>query len=139
MMTVIFILFLVSLLGLLFMFGRKLVHLRSGAIQGNDGNAPYPPLPDWRVLKDGAEKHAKRYGYAATVTIIRSYVRSMNFLKNRSKEMAEKLENLMPKNGNGGGTGGEPKGTNKFLEMISEYKHKIRRIKREIHEEENKS
>jgi hypothetical protein len=123
------ILFFGSLIGIIFMIGRKLA-------ASNNGQAPYitytedtrvqtPFLEEWKHL---TVKNLKKHSYAALVVTIRYYVRSSNLLKN-------KIKNIRNKNTNGDTA--RKREASGFLKMISEYKHKIRKIKRKIKEEEN--
>jgi len=116
------------------MLGRRLMLLRAGAMEVNKELGPL--LPDWEKVRELAERHAKRYGYLATVAVIRFYVRSSNVAKARSKEIAGKLMNLLSKNKNGNGEGAVPQEPNKFLKKVLEYKAKIRHLKHKIKEEE---
>ena len=133
-MTVFLILFFISLAGVAVMLGRRLMLLRAGAMEVNKELGPL--LPDWEKVRELAERHAKRYGYLATVAVIRFYVRSSNVAKARSKEIAGKLMNLLSKNKNGNGEGAVPQEPNKFLKKVLEYKAKIRHLKHKIKEEE---
>ena len=133
-MTIFLILFFISLAGVAVMLGRRLMLLRAGAMEVNKELGPL--LPDWEKVRELTERHAKRYGYLATVAVIRFYVRSSNIAKARSKEVADKLMSLLNKNKNGNDERAAPQEPNKFLKMVAEYKHKIRHIKHRIKEEE---
>ena len=133
-MTVFLILFFISLAGVAVMLGRRLMLLRAGAMEVNKELGPL--LPDWEKVRGLVEGYAKRYGYWATVAVIRFYVRSSNVARAKSKEITDKLMSLLNKNKNGNGEGAAPKEPNKFLKMVADYKHKIRHIKHRIKEEE---
>src|SRR3989344_9333722 len=133
-MTIFLILFFISLVGVAVMLGRRLMLLRAGAMEVNRELGSL--LPDWEKVRELTERHAKRYGYLATVAVIRFYVRSSNVAKARSKEIAGKLMNLLSKNKNGNGEGAVPQEPNKFLKKVLEYKAKIRHLKHKIKEEE---
>ncbi|OGI92159.1 hypothetical protein A2933_00130 [Candidatus Nomurabacteria bacterium RIFCSPLOWO2_01_FULL_46_18] len=133
-MVIFLILFFISFAGIAVMLGRRLMLLRAGAMEVNKELGSL--LPDWQKVSELAEGHAKRYGYWATVAVIRFYVRSSNIAKAKSKEVADKLMSLLNKNKNGNGQPAEPKEANKFLKKISEYKEKIRHLKHKIKEEE---
>ena len=127
------ILFFTSLLGIIFMIGKKLVLLKNGQILSREETflkAPY--LEEWKHL---TVKNIKKHGYTGLVATIRLYVRSSNLLKNKYQEVKIRIKNVRKKSQNGGLS--EKKEASKFLKMISEYKHKIREIKHKIHEEEN--
>jgi hypothetical protein len=114
------------------MIGRKLFLLKNGQVlQKEETISKVPYLEEWKHL---TVKNMKKHGYLGLVATIRFYVRSSNFLKNKYQEVKIKIKNMRSKNQNG--DFGEKREVNKFLKMISEYKHKIREIKHKIHEEE---
>ena len=128
-------LFFISLLGITFMIGRKLVMLQNGQVQNKEETilkAPY--LEEWKHL---TIKNIKKHGYIGLVATIRFYIRSSNFLKNKYQEVKIKIKNIRSKNSNGNSP--EKREVSKFLKMISEYKHKIRKIKHKIKEEEERN
>ena len=136
-MTILLILFSISLIGILVMIGRKVSLLRTGALEIKNDTGFNPLFPDLEKIKELAKGNAKRYGYRATVAGVRLYVRSANLLKTKSAELKSKISKLVNKNGANVETA--PKEANKFLQMISDYKNKVRAIKHKIHEEEKKS
>ncbi len=124
------ILFFTSLLGIIFMIGRKLMMLQNGQVLNREEvllKTPY--LEEW---KQTTIKKIKEHGHAGLITTIRFYVRSTNLLKNKYQKIKNAVKDLHSKKLNEG----EKKEVSKFLKMISEYKQKIRRIKNKIHEEE---
>jgi len=127
------ILFFGSLLGIAFMVGRKWAILQNGEFLPLKDNVFYKAehLEEW---KNTAVKSLKNYGYKGLVGTIRFYFRSTNFLKRKYQEikteMEERRERKLSENGI------KKVEANKFLKMISEYKHKIRKIKHQIKEEE---
>jgi len=124
-------LFFISLLGIIIMIGRKLVLLKNGQILRKEETIlKVSYLEEWKHL---TIKNIKKHGYAGLVATVRFYVRSSNLLKNKYQEAKIKIKNIRAKNLNS--DSGEKK-ENKFLKMISEYKHKIREIKHRIKEEE---
>ena len=135
MTTLFIILFFASLCGILILFGKKLSLLRAGNTQATAEGSSRPPLPDWGKIKEATQKHAKRYGYAATVATIRTYVRSENYLKSKAKTTGAKIKTFWEKK-NGNGQIIEPQEVNKFLKMIGDYKQKIQHLKHKIREEE---
>ena len=118
------------------MIGRKLGLLRRG--EGIEQNLAMIEMPFLKEVKSITFKNIKRYGYIILVGAIRLYVRSENFLKLKLEELKAKAKEIRQKNGNGGETN-EVQEASKFLKMVSDYKHKIRKIKHRIHEEEKNS
>jgi len=126
-------LFFASLLGIVFMIGRKLMLLQNGQVlQKEETVFRTPNLEEWKYL---TVKNIKKYGYLGLVTTIRFYIRGTNFLKNKYREVRIKIKNMRERNSNG--ESAEKREASGFLKMISEYKHKIREIKHKIKEEEN--
>lgn len=127
------ILFFGSLLGITFMIGRKLIILQNGQFFHHREETFYKKehLEEW---KNSIVQNIKSYSYKGLVGTIRLYVRLINFLNKKYQEtkikLKERRERKLSENGNGKV---EP---NKFLKIISEYKHKIRKIKHQIKEEE---
>ncbi len=113
------------------MIGRKLLELQNGEIVGvAENNSPSLRAEE---LKNILVQSLKRAGHVVLVETIRLYVRVSNFLKQVYQEVKIKIESMRSKNGTGEAT---EKQENKFLKMVSEYKHKIRTIKHKIKKEE---
>ena len=139
MATFYIIIFVLSLVSITVLVGRKMAILRSGGGAKKDEPLPHPFFPDWEKVFEFIKKSSRRYGYVATVAFIRLYVRSSNLTREKSREITEKLLNLINRKKNGNGAPAETHEVNKFLKMVAEYKEKIRRIKHRVHEEEKNS
>jgi hypothetical protein len=113
------------------MIGRKLVLLQNGqALHGEEIVVGAQSLEKWKHLTiTGVKKH----GYTGLVAIIRFYIRSTNFLKNKYQELKTKVKSISGKKLKEE----EKREVSGFLKMISEYKQKIRSIKERVKEEEN--
>ena len=127
-MITLLILFFLSLIGISFMIRRKLVLIRGGNIVHEE--SIHRLIPDFQTIKYTIQKKTKQGGYVATVTIIRIYVQSGNLLKNAYDKTKTKIRNLKKIENRI-----EEKEASKFLKMISEYKHKVKTIKKQIEEE----
>ena len=128
MMYFLLILFFSSLLGITFMIGRKLIMLQNVHVLNKKGDvlkALY--LEEWKYL---AIKGIKKHSYNGLVLIIKFYVQSTDFFKNKYQNIKDryltKLNDDSP----------DKREISKFLKIISEYKHKIKEIKHKIKEEE---
>jgi len=131
MTSIILILFFLSLFSIVFMIGRKLAFIkREQVVTEKEIMLEIPYLKD---IKHLTFKNIKKYGYTLAVITVRYYVRGTNFLKNKYEKMKIRIMNR----GNDKEVNGEGREISKFLKIISEYKHKIRRIKHEIKKEEN--
>lgn len=130
------ILFFASFFGIVFMIGRKLSLLKNGQIIMK--SEVVLGTPDIEKIKNLILKNLRKYGHMSLVEIIRFYVKTINFSKEKYEILKTKIKNKnMKKDSNGNGV--EKVEVSKFLKMISEYKHKIRELKNKIHEEENNS
>src|SRR3989344_535250 len=122
--------FLVSLIALCIIFGRKLELLAGrGGMESDNITIEIPYVAE---IKQITIRKVKRFGYVALVTSIRIYFRSSNLLKSRYAEIRDKMENAYKNDF----MGIEKKEINKFLKVVSDYKQKIRKIKHRIKEEE---
>ena len=130
------ILFFLSLASIIFMLWRKLTLVKNGHITPQEHAHPF--VPDVQKVKDLTIANAKRLEHMALVAMVRSYVRTLNVIKNNYQKFRTKMAQI--KNGSTGSNGEIVAGgeASKFLKMISDYKQKIREIKHRIHEEEKK-
>lgn len=132
-MNFLLILFFGSLLGIIFMIGRKLIMIQNGVVLHKEEFVFKTPfLEEWKHL---TIKNMKKHGYAGLVATIRFYVRSSNLLKNKYQEVKVKVKNIRGKKSNSDLE--NKREISKFLKIISEYKHKIREIKRKVKKEED--
>lgn len=126
--------FFISLFGIIIMIGRKLVW--SGQMQDINGDEHVHPLvPDIQKIKQVTNKGLKKLSFVALVLIIRSYVKSVNLLKNKYGEGKNMMKKMVLKNNSTGEENGTPE-VSGFLKKMSDYKRKIRNIKHKIKEEE---
>ena len=130
MMYFLLILFFGSLLSITFMIGRKLIILQGGQV--THGSEAVLSASYLEELKQTTVKNIRKYSYFGLVSVIRFYFRFSNLLKKRYEEARVKVKNLRGKKL----TNEEKREVSGFLKMISEYKHKIRKIKSQIKEEE---
>jgi len=136
-MYIIIILFLVSLIGIVIMLGRKLVLVRNGLAESGEHFHPF--VPDLIKIKYLTQKSVKRYGYLVLVATLRWHIRFSNLLKYQYQKIKTVLKEMTHKHITlQGDTPPETREVSGFLKMISEYKHKIRNIKHKIKEEEGK-
>ncbi|KKQ07916.1 MAG: hypothetical protein US18_C0005G0003 [Parcubacteria group bacterium GW2011_GWB1_36_5] len=131
MMYLLLILFFTSLFSIIIMIGRKLPALEQKQISNQE--EILFELPFLKEVKHITIKGMKKHGYAGLVAIVRFYIRSTNFLKNKYEEIRLKIKNR----GNRNHAGDEKREISKFLKIIGEYKQKIREIKHRIKKEEN--
>jgi hypothetical protein len=134
-MYVFLVLFVLSFTAITYIVRRKIAMVKNGWVP--EPLHPHPFVPDMQKLKHFTVANARRMEHMALVTLLRSYVKTLNLLKSQYRKSVAKLNNLKNRNKI---KNGEPINTDasKFLKMVSDYKHKIRTLKRRIHEEENK-
>jgi hypothetical protein len=123
-------LFFVSLFGIAFMIGRKLLILQD--TQGGTEEEIFLEIPYIEEWKHLTIKGVRKHSYNGLVTIIRLYVRSSNFIKNKYEKIITEIdkkrkEHIIKRS---------KKEVSRFLKTVSDYKHKIREIKHRVAEEE---
>jgi len=134
-MYIILILFFTSLLGIVFVFGRKLSLVRGGMVA--NGEHFHPFIPDFLKVKYLAKRGLKKYGYLLLVTTLRFYFRIANLIKYQYQKMKTQIkETILKHTADHTGNATKEREVSGFLKMISEYKYKIRNIKHKIREEE---
>ena len=139
-MSIPLIFFFLSLASIVLMLGRKLAMVRDGHADHLDpedlGEIRFS-APDLDKIKHLTLKNTKKLGYVALFVAMRSFIKSSNFVKVKSKMLAKKIKNKFKKE-----TGEmieeleEKKEVSKYLRIISEYRQKIRKMKNAIKEEE---
>lgn len=127
------ILFFISLIGIIFMVGRKLTLAQSETIVSTEQLHPF--VPDVQKIKEIISKNTKKHSYIIVVKTIRSYVLLENFLKSKYEKIKIIINAQLKKNTPVDETF-EKKEASRFLKRILDYKHKIRNIKQKIVEEE---
>jgi hypothetical protein len=134
-MTISLIFFFTSLLGMIILFGRKLLVLEGGEISTMEQPLAFE-ITVWQEVKRAGRRHLKRYGYKGLVITVKLYMRSASFLKQKQKEMGLKIKDTAYRYmGNRKIYGG--KQVSKFGKLLGEFRYKLRRIKHQIAEEEN--
>ena len=135
-MLVPLILFFASLLGIVVMTGRKLFLLEKQPVIAEE--EILVQTPDFKEIRHVFIRKTREYGYVALVEIIRFSVRSSKFLKHKYKEAENKIRGLARKHI----THEEEvqkKEVSSFLKKISEYKHKLKKIKNQVIKEEKEN
>ncbi|MDE2399653.1 MAG: hypothetical protein KGL67_01420 [Patescibacteria group bacterium] len=127
-------LFFASLVSIIFMIGRKLMLLENGQI---DEGASFE-IPYLKEIKHVLTENIKKYEHMGLVAVVKSYIQSMNFFKNKFQEIKIKIQHIHIKK-HPNGEVSERAEVSKFLKAISGYSHKIKEIKHKITEEENNS
>ncbi len=130
-MYILLILFFASLIGIIIMIGQKLILLQNGRIVVEEKN----PLEVRHLekVKHLTIKNIKKYEHIILVEVLRWYVKSVNFSKDKYRGTKEKIRTMMMKRH----INGEKKEISKFLKIIGDYKNRIREIKHKIKKEEN--
>ena len=134
-MTIVSILFFISLVGICLMLYRRVSLIRAGHIEADHKT---PILPDIKEVRYIIFKSAKRYSFVLIEIILRTSIKSSLAIKKKSTELfttiKDKLKKHLPER--------DPlqkKEVSGFLKAMSEYKQKIKKLKNRIIEEETKS
>jgi hypothetical protein len=94
-------------------------------------------VPDIEEVRDITNKNLSKAGYFLLVVVLRAYLLSLNFLKQKYLLLKQKINEIKQQRRLKKGIEiTETREENKFLQKISEYKAKIRKIKKKIKEEE---
>jgi hypothetical protein len=118
------------------MIGRKLALVRSGGEISSIYHV-HPFVPELQKIKNATLKNTKKLGYIIIYITLRFFIKSSNLIKNTSILIVEKLKNKFKKNkGSDSMSNPEKKEVSGYLKVISEYRHKIRKMKHIIKEEE---
>ncbi len=133
-MTALLTLFIASLLGIALMIGRKLALVKNGAAAAP--RPALPEIPDFQEMKFIIAKRARTWSFVLLVVTIRLYVRSAKFLRRESDNIAGKIRSKFRKSAVTA-EAEETQEVSKFLKMISDYKQRVKRIKKRIKDEES--
>ncbi len=126
------IFFILSLVGIIVMIGRKLVVVRNGQTLVVEHSHPF--IPDLQKMKHLTFKGAKKLSFIIIFIVLKSFIKSSNFVKTKSKLLYQILKNKFKKNKPLEET--EKKEVSKYLRVISEYRYKIRQMKHRIKADE---
>ena len=131
-----FILFFVSLGAITFMIGRKLLLINNSEkhILHLHPENLLSDLFDFDKLKDITIKNSKKFIHILVWIILRAHILSLNFINKKRTEISLKIKSKFNKNNPENPE--EKKDASKYIKMISEYRHKIRKIKHKIKQEE---
>ncbi len=129
MMYFLLILFFSSLFGITFMIGRKLIMLPNLQISNKEDIVFKTHYIE--ELKYITIKSIKKHSYNILVSVIRLYIRSLDFTKRKYKNIKNSFIEKINNNSS------NKKEISKFLKVVSDYKYKIREIKDRVKEEEN--
>lgn len=133
-MTIILILFFLSLCAMIFIVGKRLIDIREKQIQVREDMAV--DMPDLQDIKILVFKKLKRYTYITLVISIRLWIISSNYLKRKYKDLKKKTIELFDKYTSDKKTNDAPREVSKFLKVMSEYKKEVKKIKHRIKKEE---
>lgn len=133
MITLFITLFLVSLLGIVYMIGRKLVLVRNGQIILRDHEDAF--VPDVHKIRNFASMSMRQALYISTFLVLKLYVKTLNLFK-KGYDLLKSLILYIIKTSHEKGIVSKRE-TNKVLKAIADYKKKISIMKNRIHEGEN--
>jgi hypothetical protein len=120
------------------MIGRKLLFFEKQPVIAEE--EILVQTPDFKEIRHIFIRKTRKYGYVALVEIIRFSVRSSKFLKRQYKEAENKIRGLARKHiTHKKEEEIKEKEVSSFLKKISQYKHKLRKIKNQVIEEEKEN
>jgi hypothetical protein len=125
--------FFISLVAIMIMIGRKMMVLNASGTQKTHEEMLGIPL--FEEFRASALKNVRKYGYIGLVITMRTYFKSTSFLKKKIAD-AKTQAKIIGERSKILNSVKENKEASKFLELVSDYKHKLRKIKKEIQEEE---
>lgn len=127
------IIFFLSLAGIIIMIWRELILVKNN--QFIRAEYPHPFVHDLEKIKHLTFKSIKKLGYIILFLVLRFFIKFSNFIKIKTSLLIKKLKSKFIKSKkeslNEAGEAGS-----KYLKIISDYKHKIRKMKKKIKEEE---
>ncbi len=130
-----FILFFLSLSGIVIMIWREMMLIKNGQVVAVEHSHPF--VPEVQKIKNLTFEGIKKFGYVIVFLTLKSFMKSSNFIKNKSKSIIKEVQDRLSKNKNiNFNELTEKKEISKYLKIISEYRQKIRKIKHRIKEEE---
>ncbi len=132
-MNIFLILFFIALFGITIMIVRKYFTIKHLEIKNNPDLDLEFEVPELEELQKFFSKRIKRYGYVILVLIIKLYILSSNFVKEKSISLYKKIKKRIFKHKTKTETNKE---TSPFIKTIKDYKKKIKRITNKIKEEE---
>lgn len=130
-MSALLVIFFISLLGIIVMVWRK-ISRKEELINEENVSDMLIDMPYVDEIKYMTAKKLKKYGYVVLLSSIRLSMKSTKAVKKAGNEIGEIVKRTLLKNKNSE----DPKEVSKFLQMVSEYKNKIKHIKKRIREEE---
>ncbi|HBP27713.1 TPA: hypothetical protein DD445_02915 [Candidatus Nomurabacteria bacterium] len=117
------------------MIARELVLVRNGQVSAVEHSHPF--VPDLQRIKNLTFKKSKEIGYIILFITLRFFIKSSNFIKTKSIIYIKKIKDkISKKNSISNNETIQKKEVAKYLEIISEYRQKIKKIKHIIKEEE---
>ena len=132
-MYVLLSLFFVSLIGIMFMIGRKHILIQNGyAFEEKDFA---PDREYFEDLKSKTSKKLSKISFVLLVIMVRFYVKFSDVIKSGYRWSLEKIRNVVVKKSDDGAIKIKVQKENKFLKVMGQYKKKIRRIKDKVRQE----
>lgn len=133
-MPIILTLFFLSLSGIIYMVGSKLILLQKGEVI-TQKHIPIK-IPDLQEFKYIVVKKLRKYGFILLVITLRASIKSSYFLKRKYKEIKNIAIIKIKKIIIGKKHGIQEHEVSSFLKKVSDYKSKVKEIKHKIKEEE---
>jgi hypothetical protein len=131
--------FFISLVLLATLLGYKIFRIRNGETLTEYHYDIHSFIPEhvtventWKTMIE----YGKKYGHEIITAAIRSWYRSMFFLKKNKEIMVPKIKSWIPKKHR---EIKQPAAVSEFLQNVAIYKAKLKKLSNEIKEEEKKN
>ena len=135
-MIAIILSFSISLILLAGLLGYKIIRIRNGETMTEKRYDIHSFIPEHINLgqaKKAVVEYGKKYGHETVTTAIRAWFRTLFFLKKQKEIIVPKIKSLIPKKHR---EIKRPAVVSEFLQNVTAYKAKLKKISDKIKEEE---
>ena len=118
--------------------GYKIIRMRRGEIMPQTDHISHfiPEHISLGTAKTAVVEYGKKYGHETVLSAIRAWFRTLYFLKRQKEELVPRLKSLIPKKHR---EIKRPQAVSEFLQSMSEYKAKLKKISDKIKKEEEQN
>jgi hypothetical protein len=119
------------------MLGRKMFLLKKAGFPKEPAEKFIVRAVNWDEVKNTISRNLKKYGQIIIFVSLRIYILSVHNLKQHYFRLAEKIKKIIRQNFQRADKDPlEKQEVSKFLKVVSEYRQKIKKMKRRIKAEE---
>jgi hypothetical protein len=135
-MIAIILSFAISLILLAGLLGYKIIRVRNGETLTEEHHDIHSFIPEHVNLGEARKavvKYGKQYGHETILSAIRMWFRTFYFVKKQKEIIVPKIKSMIPKKHR---EAQRPAVVSEFLQNVTEYKGKLKKISDRIKEEE---